>query len=96
MLIIFYFCVLFVCAWCIATYLEKNQLGGDDSFEEDVDHQAQWERRDESILESEGGRPSDFFEKRSRNMERVEFALNNVWRSLSLYIVCTLNYLCVF
>lgn len=62
----------------IATYLEKNQLGGDDSFEEDVNHQAQWERQDETVLESEGGRPSDFFEKRSRNMEHVEFALDNV------------------
>ncbi|GAB9464642.1 hypothetical protein Gpo141_00002071 [Globisporangium polare] len=60
-----------------ATYLEKHQLGGDDSFEEDVGHQSQWERQDESVLESESGRPSDFFEKRSRNMERVEFALDN-------------------
>ncbi|KAF1324553.1 hypothetical protein FI667_g9732, partial [Globisporangium splendens] len=59
------------------TYLEKNQLGGDDSFEHDVELQSQWEKQDESALDSESGRPSDFFEKRSRNMERVEFALED-------------------
>ncbi|TYZ65367.1 hypothetical protein PybrP1_012691 [[Pythium] brassicae (nom. inval.)] len=59
-----------------AAYLEKNQLGGDDSFELEVAQQ-RWERPDESARSSESGRPSDFFEKRSRNLERVDFALEN-------------------
>ncbi|ETK89577.1 hypothetical protein F441_06569 [Phytophthora nicotianae CJ01A1] len=49
-----------------ATFLKKNELGGDDSFSEDVGALA------ESHYSS--GRPSDFFESKSRNLDHVELS----------------------
>ncbi|POM63938.1 Hypothetical protein PHPALM_20602 [Phytophthora palmivora] len=47
-----------------ATFLKKNELGGDDSFSEDVEaHQV-----------NSTGRPSDFFESKSRNLDHVELS----------------------
>ncbi|KAF4137865.1 ASPM-SPD-2-Hydin domain-containing protein [Phytophthora infestans] len=49
-----------------ASFLRKNELGGDDSFSEDVG----------ALAESHysGGRPSDFFESKSRNLDHVELS----------------------
>ncbi|KAG3018180.1 hypothetical protein PC121_g2971 [Phytophthora cactorum] len=50
-----------------AIFLKKNELGGDDSFSEDVGALA------ESHWNS-SGRPSDFFESKSRNLDHVELS----------------------
>ncbi|KAL4137140.1 hypothetical protein PRIC2_000664 [Phytophthora ramorum] len=53
-----------------ATFLKKNELGGDDSFSEDVGALAgeDWDQMNSS------GRPSDFFERKSRNLDHVELS----------------------
>ncbi|RLN49985.1 hypothetical protein BBJ29_002781 [Phytophthora kernoviae] len=55
-----------------ATFLKKNELGGDDSFSQDVGAGALL--LDGNWDQNTSGRPSDFFEKKSRNMERVELS----------------------
>ncbi|CAH0476327.1 unnamed protein product [Peronospora belbahrii] len=49
-----------------AAFLKKNELGGDDSFSEDVEEN--WEYMNAT------GRPSDFFERKSRNLDHVELS----------------------
>ncbi|UIZ21632.1 hypothetical protein KXD40_001327 [Peronospora effusa] len=49
-----------------ATFLKKNELGGNDSFSHDVDEN--WEHVNFN------GRPSDFFERKSRNLDHVELS----------------------
>ncbi|KAL3668033.1 hypothetical protein V7S43_006904 [Phytophthora oleae] len=53
-----------------ATFLKKNELGGDDSFSEDVGALGQdnWDQV------SSSGRKSDFFERKSRNLDHVELS----------------------
>ncbi|KAG7391283.1 hypothetical protein PHYPSEUDO_005232 [Phytophthora pseudosyringae] len=53
-----------------ATFIKKNELGGDDSFSEDVGALAEhpWDQLNSS------GRPSDFFESKSRNLDHVELS----------------------
>ncbi|KAL8000733.1 putative centrosomal protein Spd-2/CEP192 [Plasmopara halstedii] len=53
-----------------AKFLEKNDLGGSASFSEDVEALAEsrWGQTNAN------GRPSDFFESRSRNLEQVELS----------------------
>uniref|UniRef100_H3GCJ6 Uncharacterized protein n=1 Tax=Phytophthora ramorum TaxID=164328 RepID=H3GCJ6_PHYRM len=53
-----------------ATFLKKNELGGDDSFSEDVGALAgeDWDQMNSS------DRPSDFFERKSRNLDHVELS----------------------
>ncbi|KAG6613610.1 uncharacterized protein IUM83_04423 [Phytophthora cinnamomi] len=53
-----------------ATFLKKNELGGDDSFSEDVGPTTgdNWDQVNSS------GRPSDFFERKSRNLDHVELS----------------------
>ncbi|KAJ8563818.1 hypothetical protein ON010_g7530 [Phytophthora cinnamomi] len=53
-----------------ATFLKKNELGGDDSFSEDVGPTTgdNWGQVNSS------GRPSDFFETKSRNLDHVELS----------------------
>ncbi|KAG7402350.1 hypothetical protein PHYBOEH_000058 [Phytophthora boehmeriae] len=52
-----------------ATFLKQNELGEEDSFSQDVGEflNGNWEQ-------NTSGRPSDFFEKKSRNMEHVELS----------------------
>ncbi|GMF17396.1 unnamed protein product [Phytophthora fragariaefolia] len=53
-----------------ATFLRKNELGGADSFSEDAGPMAadDWDQVNSS------GRPSDFFERKSRNLDHVELS----------------------
>ncbi|KAK1939260.1 hypothetical protein P3T76_008644 [Phytophthora citrophthora] len=53
-----------------ATFLKKNELGGDDSFSENVGamEEDNWDQV------SSSGRKSDFFERKSRNLDHVELS----------------------
>ncbi|KAG1683868.1 hypothetical protein DVH05_012723 [Phytophthora capsici] len=53
-----------------ATFLKKNELGGDESFTEDVGamEEEHWDQV------SSSGRKSDFFERKSRNLDHVELS----------------------
>ncbi|KAE9039044.1 hypothetical protein PR001_g5270 [Phytophthora rubi] len=53
-----------------ATFLKNNELGGEDSFSEDVGPVTgdNWDQVESS------GRPSDFFERKSRNLDHVKLS----------------------